>query len=54
MEKVYSYEYPRPAVATDCVVFGFDGNKLRVLLIERGREPFKGHWALPGGFLELS
>lgn len=54
MEKVYSYEYPRPAVATDCVVFGFDGNKLRVLLIERGREPFKGHWALPGGFLELN
>lgn len=53
MEKQYSYEYPRPAVATDCVVFGFDGNKLRVLLIERGGDPFKGHWALPGGFLEF-
>ena len=52
MGKQYSYEYPRPAVATDCVVFGFDGNKLRVLLIERGGDPFKGHWALPGGFLE--
>lgn len=52
MEKQYTYEYPRPAVATDCVVFGFDGNKLRVLLIERGGDPFKGHWALPGGFLE--
>lgn len=52
MEKLYSYEYPRPAVATDCVVFGFDGNRLRVLLVKRGGEPFKGCPALPGGFLE--
>lgn len=49
--KVYTYKYPHPAVTTDCVIFGFDGIKLQVLLIERGIEPFKGRWAFPGGFL---
>lgn len=54
MEKgTYTYEYPRPSVTTDCVIFGFDGAKLNVLLIERGIEPFKGHWAFPGGFLKM-
>ncbi len=41
----------RPMVATDCVIFGFDDKDLKVLLVERGIEPFKGSWALPGGFL---
>ena len=50
---MYSYKYPHPAVATDCVIFGFDGLKLQVLLIERGGEPFKGMWALPGGFMKM-
>lgn len=36
---MYSYKYPHPAVTTDCVIFGFDGAKLKVLLIERGNEP---------------
>jgi len=49
----YTYDYPRPAVTTDCVVFGFDGHDLKVLLIERGIEPFKGTWAFPGGFLNM-
>lgn len=49
----FTYEYPRPAVATDCVVFGFDGHDLKVLLIERGLEPYKGMWAFPGGFLRM-
>ena len=48
----YSYQYPHPAVTTDCVIFGFDGNRLNVLLIERGIEPYKGQWAFPGGFLD--
>ena len=52
-EKKYCYKYPHPAVATDCVVFGFDGTKLKILLIERGGEPFKGMWAFPGGFLHM-
>lgn len=49
----YSYDYPRPAVTTDCVIFGYDGKSLKVLLVERGIEPFKGCWAFPGGFLEM-
>lgn len=49
----YTYKYPHPAVTTDCVVFGFDGRELKVLLIERGIEPYKGMWAFPGGFLRI-
>lgn len=50
---MYQYKYPHPAVTTDCVVFGFDGKQLHILLIERGIEPFKGSWALPGGFMKI-
>ena len=52
-ELKYHYKYPHPCVTTDCVIFGFDGTKLNVLLIERGIEPFKGRWAFPGGFLKM-
>lgn len=53
MEKRFCYEYPRPSVTTDCVVFCFDDNLLKVLLIKRKGEPFRGKWAFPGGFLEM-
>ena len=36
------------ALSIDCVVFGYDGKELKILLIERGVEPMKGLWALPG------
>jgi 8-oxo-dGTP diphosphatase len=49
----YTYDYPRPALTTDCVIFGFDETDLKVLLIQRGIEPFKGRWALPGGFVQM-
>lgn len=49
----YTYEYPHPAVTADCVIFGFDGVTIRVLLIQRGLEPYKGKWALPGGFMNM-
>ena len=49
----FSYQYPRPALTVDCVVFGFDGEALKLLLIERGLAPFKGCWALPGGFVRV-
>ena len=49
----FTYPYPRPSVTTDCVIFGYDGKDLKVLLVERGIEPFKGMWALPGGFLQM-
>ncbi len=50
---MYHYKYPHPSVTTDCVIFGYDGTKLNVLLIERGIEPFKGRWAFPGGFIKM-
>jgi len=52
-QEKYRYEYPRPAVTTDCVIFGFDGGELKALLIERTIEPYKDYWALPGGFLTM-
>lgn len=48
----FTYKYPRPAVTVDCVVFGLDDELLKVLLIQRDREPFAGRWALPGGFVD--
>lgn len=50
---MYTYQYPHAALTTDCVVFGFDGKQLSVLLIKRGLEPYKGKWALPGGFMRM-
>lgn len=51
----YTYQYPRPALTVDCVVFGFSGDSpaLRLLLIQRKHDPFRGRWALPGGFVEM-
>ena len=43
-------KFDRIAVTTDVVIFSIIGGALKVLLVERGREPFKGQWALPGGF----
>ncbi len=48
----FTYAYARPAVTVDCVVFGLDDELLKVLLIQRDREPFAGRWALPGGFVD--
>jgi 8-oxo-dGTP diphosphatase len=49
----YTYEYPRPAVTVDCIIFGLDDDELKVLLIRRAAEPFAGCWALPGGFVDM-
>lgn len=49
----HTYQYPRAALTVDCVVFGFDEGELKALLIERGLAPFKGQWALPGGFVRV-
>ncbi len=48
----YTYKYPRPAVTADCIVITKEVEP-KVLLIERGDEPFKGCWAFPGGFMNM-
>lgn len=49
----YTYDFPRPGLTADCVVFGLaDDAPLQVLLIERAKYPFDGSWAVPGGFIE--
>ena len=50
----YCYKYPRPAVTSDVIVFGYDDESLKVLLIQRKNLPFQGMWALPGGFLDMN
>jgi len=50
----YTYEYPRPSVTVDCVIFGLDDQqKVNVLLIQRKNDPFAGQWAMPGGFVDM-
>ena len=49
----FKYEYARPALTVDCVVFGLDEDDLKVLLIQRDIPPFEGKWALPGGFVRV-
>lgn len=51
--RTYSYRYPHPAVTTDCVILTFHEDRLKILLIRRGVAPFKGKWALPGGFMRI-
>src|SRR5215213_8436757 len=49
----FKYEYERPGLTVDCVIFGLDLDEetLKVMLIERDAEPFAGVWAVPGGFV---
>lgn len=49
----FTYEHERPALTVDCAVFGMDAGGLQVLLVRRDLEPFKGGWALPGGFVHM-
>ena len=49
----YSYEYPRPSVTVDGLVFRIVDNGLEILLIQRKKEPYKDLWAFPGGFMEI-
>lgn len=42
----------RMVVAIDCIIFGFDGEEIKVLLIKRNFEPEKGRWSLMGGFVQ--
>lgn len=48
----YTYEYPRPALCCDTVVFCGPSEARKVLLVRRAADPFQGQWALPGGFVD--
>ena len=50
---MFTYQYPRAAITTDAIVFVKEKEETFVLLIERGQEPFKNKWALPGGFINM-
>jgi len=52
-KKKYVYNWPRPMVTVDAVVFDASGTSPKVLLIKRANEPFKGKWAFPGGFVDM-
>jgi 8-oxo-dGTP diphosphatase len=49
----YVYQWPRPMVTVDAAVFRFARGKAWLLLGERKKEPDKGQWAIPGGFIEM-
>src|SRR5262245_19572818 len=54
-KRKHSYDWPRPGVTVDIALFTVGGTlqnlRLQVLLIERGEKPWRGTWALPGGFV---
>ena len=50
---MYTYKYPHPAVTADALVFFREDSSLFVLLVKRGNDPFRGKWALPGGFVNI-
>ena len=49
----YTYDYPHPAVSVDIAIFTIRNDELNVLLIKRAEAPFRGEWALPGGFVQM-
>ncbi len=53
LEKYRAKDYPRPSVAVDLVIFTIIDAQLRVLLVKRQEHPFRGQWALPGGFVRV-
>ena len=49
----YTYNYPRPAVTVDALVFSRSDDRLYIALIRRAHSPFAGDWAFPGGFVDM-
>jgi 8-oxo-dGTP diphosphatase len=54
MENESIHKYAKPSVTTDIVIYTIQNNDLKVLLVKRGLAPFKGKWAIPGGFVRIN
>jgi len=52
-DRPYCYAHPRPALTVDVALVCDEGTRIEVLLIRRGNDPFRGRWALPGGFVDM-
>ena len=54
LAQYHQSDYPRPSFTADVALFckGQDGTALKLLLVKRGGHPYRGCWALPGGFVE--
>ena len=50
---MHTYDYPRPAVTVDIIIFTLRESRLQVLLVQRAHPPFESAWALPGGFVQM-
>lgn len=50
----YTYKHPRPSVTVENLILSFEDKDLKLLLMQRDSEPFRGEWALPGGFVEIN
>lgn len=51
---MYTYKHPRPSITVDVVAFTIKNDHLSVLLVKRAKHPFRGSWALPGGFININ
>ena len=51
--KDYYVQQDKMYVATDCIIFGFDAGKLKLLIFKRRVEPLKGEWSLIGSFVKI-
>ncbi|HHJ09278.1 MAG TPA: NUDIX hydrolase [Bacteroidetes bacterium] len=49
---MFTYKYPRPSVTADSIVLCKKEGRAFILLIQRAHDPYKGKWALPGGFMD--
>lgn len=49
----HEYDFPMPAVTADAILFAMVDGRVSVLLVQRGKEPYKGSWATPGGHLDV-
>ena len=52
-KRQFCYDHPRPGLTADVVLFRRTGAAVEMLLVRRDREPYRGRWAFPGGFVEM-